>query len=212
MYNCSSSEIKYWIDFTEFLFVFEDVGTKTFMISAGAGNSSRHEHQENPLRAAGQGERAGVLPALVAPEEQPQREVLPGRQTRHERRLLGPDRLCQQKEMPVPHPRTRHQELPTKIRFELSYIHFMARALQTSKVLFMNTTFETDFKKIALVSLIKKDISCYVFHAYDPKNSRFLVVKILKKVLVNSSGGPPVGTRPKTFTRDSSRPSPTGNI
>jgi hypothetical protein len=58
----------------------------------------------------------------------------------------------------------------------------MAKSLQKSKVIFVNDSLETNFDKIALVSLIKKDISCYVFHAFDPKNSRFLIVKIFKKV------------------------------
>lgn len=59
----------------------------------------------------------------------------------------------------------------------------MKTTLQTSQILFINKSLETDFSKISLVSLIKKDTYSYVFHAYDPKNFRFLIVKILKKVL-----------------------------
>lgn len=152
------------------------------MIGESEANASRHELQENPLRAARQGERAGLLSAFVDAQEQSQRQVHLGGQKGDERRLLGPPVLRQQEEVALSNSRRFDQELPTKIRFELSFINFMARALGISKVIFMNTTFETDFKQIALVSMIKKDLSCYVFHAFDPKNSRFLIVKILKKV------------------------------
>ena len=59
----------------------------------------------------------------------------------------------------------------------------MKTILQTSQILFINKTIETDFSKVCLVSLIKKDSASYVFHAYDPKKFRFLIIKILKKVL-----------------------------
>jgi hypothetical protein len=71
----------------------------------------------------------------------------------------------------------------------------MSESIQKSKIIFKNDSLETNYKKIALVSLIKKDIACYVFHAYDPKNSRFLIVKVYKKVSHhNLSGGLLAGT------------------
>ena len=102
-----------------------------------------------------------------------------------------------------------NQTPPLKVRFELSFTCFMKTALQTSQILFISKALETDFSKVALVSLIKKDSCSYVFHAYDPKNFRFLIVKIIKKVDVNCSGEPWDGTVDRMFTRNSSKISKT---